>query len=153
MKNSIITFAIAVVLPLTSAARIISHQPYEQLYKQAELVAIVELKSVSESDEKLTGHGNPDKFDGKVALFAVGMVLKGNPDIKTVSLLHFAYSKGSEPNGALFLDFSDSKKHQYLVFLKKDDKGNLVPVTGHYDATISVKKIAKDHFSPIETKE
>jgi len=152
MKNILIIIAVAVALPFTCLARIIPYQPYEKLFKQADVVAIVELKSVSPSEKKLTGHGSPDKFDGKVALLTVGIVLKGDSGINQISLLHFSYSKMGEPNGALFLDFSDSEKHQYLVFLKKDDDVSLAPVTGHYDAALSVKKIVKDHFSPIETK-
>jgi hypothetical protein len=75
---------------------------------------------------------------------------QGGAGAKTINLLYFAYSNLAPSNGASFLNFSDSKKHQYLVFLKKEDKGELVPVTGHYDAALSVKKIVKDHFLPID---
>ena len=152
MKNLLTILAIAVVFPLTSSARIIRLQSYEELYQQADLVAIVELQSVSRSKETMPGHTDPNRFEGKVARLAVGLVLKGDADIKTINFLHFAYTHLAELNGANFISFHDAKKHHYLVFLKKDKKGNLVPVTGHYDAALSLKIIVNDHHTPIDRK-
>jgi hypothetical protein len=49
----------------------------------------------------------------------------------------------------MFVSFEDSDKCQFMVFLKRDGE-KLVPVTGHYDAAVSVKVIKKDHLSPIK---
>jgi hypothetical protein len=140
---------ITLTFALQSEARIIPSWPYQKLHDQADVVAIVGVKSVAKSEEKMPGHRSPDRFEARIAQLAVGVVLKGEADLKAIDLLHFAYTEMVEPNGANFISFSDSKKHQYLVFLKKDKMGRLVPVTGHYDAAISVKKIARDHYSPI----
>jgi hypothetical protein len=155
MKYFALCLALVLLAPSASTARLTDLWPYEKLYEEADLIAIVELKSVSESEEKLSGHGDTDRFDGKIAQFAIGKVLKGKADSSTISLLHFAYSKKNGPvsNGASFLDFSDSKKYQYLVFLKKGANNTLSPVTGHYDADMSVKKIMKSYSSPIKTKD
>lgn len=152
MKHVALGLALVLFLPSMAAARLVSFWPYEKLYEESDLVAIVELGSVSKSKVELSGHGETDRFDGKIAQLAVGKVLKGKADIKTISLLHFAYSKKVTliSNGAFFIDFSDAEKYQYLVFLKKGDKGSFIPVTGHYDAAVSVKKIVRDHISPIK---
>jgi len=71
----------------------------------------------------------------------------------SVDLVHFDYKEIGLPNGALFLNFKDAKKSQYLVFLKKYKSGQYLPVTGHYDAALSIKHIQKDHFSPITVEE
>ena len=140
-------------LALSSEARIVRSWSYQELYEQADVVAIVEVTSVSKSKELMPGNSNAERFEGKVAQLAVGLVLKGEADLKTINLLHFAYAKTlAVYNGADFIDFSDSKEHQYLVFLKKDKTGKLVPVTGRADAAQSVKKIVSDHPTPIDPK-
>lgn len=152
MKYFTLGFALVLFLPSVATARWSTAWPYEKLYGESDLVAIVELVSVSKSYAKLSGHGETDRFDGKIAQLAVGKVLKGKASIKTISLLHFAYSEKFNMfvNGAQFIDFSDAEKYQYLVFLKKRDKRSFIPVTGHYDAAGSVKKIVRDHFSSIK---
>ena len=155
MKYLALYIALALFVPSITLARPISFWPYEKLYKEADLVAIVELKSISETKQELSGHGPTDRFDGKSAELTTGIVLKGKPDIRSIHLKYFVYSKKVNiiVNGAHFIDFSDAKKYQYLVFLKKEDNGTFAPVTGHYDAALSVKKLEKDHFSPIKEKE
>jgi hypothetical protein len=144
---------IGILYPGISQARLIAHQPYEKLYEDADFVAIVELRSVSDSEKQLQGYRDPALYLGKIATFEVGIVLKGNPDAKNIALLYFEYGKMSEPNGANFLDLSDAEKYHYLVFLKKGEDGKYIPVTGHYDAALSLKKILKDSLSPIKSNE
>ncbi|GEM_PF-2864233 len=152
MNRYLVVCLLTLMVSSIGSARIMRLQPYETLFEHSDVVAIVELKSLSPSDAKLEGHGTPDMFDAKVAHFTVGLVLKGDPELAQINLLHFTYAKGVvQPNGAMFLQLSDAKTYQYLVFLKKDAEGNLSPVTGQYDASLSVKKILKDHFSPIPT--
>jgi|LakMenE18May11ns_1017448.scaffolds.fasta_scaffold9841435_3 hypothetical protein len=136
---------------VTAEARIISDWPYSKLVKEADFVAVVEVASVTNSTDRLTGHRDPAQYQGKIARLKVGWVIKGEPTTTEVELLFFAYSSMGEPNGALFISFNEPDKHQYLVFLKRDgDK--LIPVTGHYDASISVKVLKQDAFSRIERK-
>ena len=135
---------------ITAEARIIIDWPYSKLVEKADIVAVVEIGSITNSQDKLTGHGDPARFQGKIARMKVGWVIKGDPATEA-QMLFFAYSSMSEPNGALFVSFNESEKHQYLVFLKRvGDK--LIPVTGHYDASISVKVLEQDAFSRIDRK-
>lgn len=153
MKTCVLSLALVLLAPSVGTARGIPSWSYGELYEKADLVAIVEFRSIAPSKEKLSGHGDTERYDGKVARLAVGKVLKGNAEIKTVDLLHFVYSKKATVyNGATFLDFSDGEKYQYLVFLRKSGKRSFIPVSGQYDAEVSVKKIVNDNLSSIETE-
>ena len=132
--------------------RLIAHWPYEKLYKEADWVAVVELESTASSDQELLGYGDSAQYQGKIAQLNVGVILKGNRNAKKIRLRYFVYSETvpAMPNGALFINFSDSEKYLYLMFLKKEAKRETyVPVSGHYDAAISMKKILKDPLSPM----
>ena len=144
------TILFLILAAFTAEARLISDWPYSKLVKEADFVAVVEVASVTNSTDRLTGYGDPAQYQGKIARLKVGWVIKGEPTTEA-ELLFFAYSSMGEPNGALFISFDEPEKHQYLVFLKRDgDK--LIPVTGHYDASISVKVLKQDAFSRIERK-
>jgi hypothetical protein len=113
---------------------------------------VVEVASIDDADDLLTGHGDSGRFQAKTAHLRVGLLVKGTPT-EAVDLLYFTYSPAgmAEPNGALFLSLDEPAKHQYLVFLKQED-GKWIPVTGHYDASLSVKVMQQDHFSKIISK-
>jgi hypothetical protein len=134
----------------TTHARLINDWPYSKLVEEADFIAVIEVVSVTNTADRLTGHRDPALYQGKLARLKVGWVIKGEPTTE-VQLPFFAYSSMGEPNGALFISFNEPEKHQYLVFLKREgDK--LIPVTGHYDASISVKLLQQDAFSRIERK-
>lgn len=134
----------------TTHARLISDWPYSKLVLEADFVAVVEVISVTNTADRRAGHRDPALYQGKLACLKVGWVIKGEPTTE-VQLSFFAYSSMGEPNGALFISFNEPEKHQYLVFLKREgDK--LCPVTGHYDASISVKILEQDAFSRIDRK-
>ena len=148
--KALATILILVSVAVTVEARLISDWPYSKLAKEADFVAVVEIGSITNSQDRLTGHGDPSRFQGKIARLKVGWVIKGDPTTEA-QLLFFVYSSMGEDNGALFIAFNEPEKHQYLVFLKREgDK--LIPVTGHYDASISVKVLVQDAFSRIERK-
>jgi len=151
MKKLALGLALALIFSSLATARLIETFSYEELYEKSDLVVIVELVTVSESKEILSGWGEPDRYEGKVSQFSVGKVLKGNADILTISLLHFAYSAKVLliANGANFVDFSNAEKYHYLMFLNEGDEGVFSPVTGHYDAAASVMKIVREQSSPI----
>jgi hypothetical protein len=135
---------------VSAHARLINDWPYSKLVEEADFIAVVEVVSVTNTADRLTGHRDPALYQGKLARLKVGWVIKGEPTTD-VQLPFFAYSSMGEPNGALFISFNEPEKHQYLVFLKREgDK--LIPVTGHYDASISVKVLQQDAFSRIERK-
>ena len=147
----ILTAAMIVLFGIEAAeARIVPHWPYEKLADEADFVAVVAVDSIEDANDPLMGHGEAQRFQGKTAHLRVGWVIKGEA-VESVDMLYFTYSRDGqgEPNGALFISFEDPAKHQYLVFLKRKGK-RMVPVTGHYDARISVKVMREDSFSPIK---
>lgn len=148
--KALTTILFLVSAAVTAEARTIRPWPYSTLVEEADFVAVVEVASVTNSTDRLTGHSDPATYQGKIAKLKVGWVIKGEPTTEA-DLLFFAYSSMSEPNGAKFISFNEPEKHQYLVFLKRDG-GKLIPVTGHYDASISVKVLKQDACSRIENK-
>jgi hypothetical protein len=137
---------------VTAEARIILDWPYSKLAKEADFVAVVEVISITNSADRLTGHRDPTLYQGRIARIKVGWMIKGEPTTEARLLFFsYSYSSMSELNGATFISFDQTDKHQYLVFLKRDgDK--FIPVTGQYDASISVKVIEQDFFSRIKTE-
>jgi len=62
------------------------------------------------------------RFQGYVAHADVAWTIKGDQKTKKIDLVFFKYAQtpGVQiENGALFVDFRDTDKHQYLVFLWK----------------------------------
>ena len=143
-----LTMLILVATAVTAEARLISLWPYSKLAQEADFIAVVEVVSITNTVDHLTGHRNPELYQGKSARLKVAWVIKGEPTTE-VQLPFFTYSSMGEPNGALFISFNEPDKHQYLVFLKLEGD-TLIPVTGHYDASISVKVLQQDAFSRIE---
>jgi len=136
----------------TATARKIGYWPYSKLVEKSDFVAVVEVGSITNAEDLFTGHGDTRRFQGRIASLKVGWVIKGEPTAET-RFLFFTYSAAgqAEPDGAWFISFDEPDKHQYLVFLKREgDK--LIPVTGHYDAQISVKVLKQDLSSRIENR-
>lgn len=148
----LISTTLVLMAAVTATARPIRYWPYSNLVEQADLVAVVEVVSITNSADALTAHGDTRRFQAKTARLKIAWIIKGQP-IDEATLLFFTYSSigQSEPNGGLFIAFDEPDKHQYLVFLKKEGD-RFIPVTGHYDASISVKSIRQDHFSAIRTR-
>jgi hypothetical protein len=148
--KKLMTILILAATAVTVGARMVPSWPYSKLAQEADFIAVVEVVSITNTADRLTGHRDPALYQGKIARLKVGWVIKGEPTAE-VQLSFFAYSSMREPNGALFISFNEPDKHQYLVFLKREgDK--LIPVTGHYDASISVKVLQQDAFSRIERR-
>jgi hypothetical protein len=148
--NRVLAILMLAAMAVTVDARIIPLWPYSKLAQEADFIAVVEVVSITNTAARLTGHRDPALYQGKSARLKVGWVIKGEPTTE-LHLPFFAYSSMAEPNGALFISFNEPDKHQYLVFLKREGE-TLIPVTGHYDASISVKVLQQDAFSRIDRR-
>jgi|SRR5437867_468696 len=139
------------LVPSPAQTRIIAFWPYQKLVDSSDLVAIVEVTSVEKTNVVWQDRGDAKRFQGYVAHADVAWVIKGAQKPKKIDLVFFKYAETPgvqiEDNGALFVDFRDTDKHQYLVFLRKGAGESFIPTTGHYDASISVKQIKNDGFS------
>lgn len=150
MKKTTFLILLSLIAASTTFARLIPYCPYGELMQSSDMVAVVEVGSIDKTNAVLQGHGDAGRFQGYVAHAKIAWVIKGDKHRKELDIVFFGYAGNvGEDDGALFIDFREREKCQYLVFLKKDDVGNFVPATGHYDASISVKKIQKDGFSGV----
>jgi hypothetical protein len=119
------------------------------LVDSSDLVAVVDVSSIENANDVLEGHGDSKRYQSHIAHLKVAWVIKGDQKMKKLDLVFFTYSQPPPPDqdGALFTEFPDKEKYQYLVFLKKVENDRFVATTGHYDASISVKRIQRNHFS------
>jgi len=139
------------LLPASVSARPVRVWSYEELLKEADVVAIVKVTKIEDTTARFEGHGDPSWYQGKLAHATVGLMLKGDVR-KTLSFQFFNYLPKfrDPPNGAWFANLSKAGQVHlhYLVFLKKTVDGALVPATGHYDAGASLCEVAPQ--GPIE---
>lgn len=149
MKTMIVV-AIAVLFTTSAFARPVRIWSYEDLFREADVVAIVKVKKISDTKTLLEGHSDPKRYQGKRAEVNVGLSLKGEHR-ETLSFEFFTYAKQiGEENGAMFADLSKADKAHYLVFLKKTEDGTLIPVSGHYDADVSIREVASNSLIQIK---
>jgi hypothetical protein len=141
------------VLSTPAFARPVRVWTYDDLLKEADVVAIVKVTKVAETDVPLAGHGDPKQYQGKRADAIVGLMLKGEgrPSL-AFDVFRYAPDTSSPPNGALFADVSKADTAHYLVFLKRQDDGTLVPVSGHYDAQVSIREMSAQGLIEIKEK-
>jgi hypothetical protein len=147
-----LALAICLLVAGTAAARPVRVWTYEDLFKEADVVAIVRVTEVRDTAARLEGYGDTKLYQGKEAEALVGLMLKGDRQPKlTFQFFSYAPKVSPLPNGAMFADLSGFQKSHYLVFLKKLDDGTLVPISGHFDAGSSVR--ALDGEGLIELRE
>lgn len=70
--KALATILFLILAAVTAEARIISDWPYSKLAKEADFVAVVEVASVTNSTDSLTGHWDPALYQGKIAQLKVG---------------------------------------------------------------------------------
>jgi hypothetical protein len=151
--RTIIAVVCCIILSAVAAARPVRVWTYEELLKESDVVAIVKVTKVVETDIPLAGYGEPKQYQSKRASAVVGLMLKG----KSQSLLAFDFftyapSVSSPPNGAMFVDLSKADRAHYLVFLKRLDDGTLAPVSGHFDAQMSICEVGPQGLIEVKDK-
>jgi len=139
----------AFLLAASASARPVRLWSYEELLKEADVVAIVKVTKIEETTARFEEHGDPGWYQGKLAHATVGLMLKGDAR-RTLSFQFFNYLPKFKdpPNGAWFANLSKAGQVHYLVFLKKTVGGDWAPATGHYDAGASICVVAPQ--GPIE---
>jgi hypothetical protein len=146
--------AFAFVCASLASARQIENWPYDRLFKEADLVVIASAKEVKAGDEPA-----PEVFGGaastRVAMLEVNATLKGEAKGGRVEVLHYKLKDGvMSSNGPMLVTFRTTEIRidtqslkavigppEYLVFLKAEKDGRYVPVSGHYDARLSVREV------------
>lgn len=135
---------------------------YDKLLKESDVVVIanaIETKAVPITDNlsKNALLDLPEAFQQMETVFLVRAVVKGNLDLKQVTLVHFRYNPDSKTvigNGPLLIEFPKEDPIRtigkekrpiygpdYLLFLKVREDGRFVPVTGQVDPVFSVRAL------------
>jgi hypothetical protein len=73
-----LALAICLLVAGTAAARPVRVWTYEDLFKEADVVAIVRVTEVRDTAARLEGYGDTKLYQGKEAEALVGLMLKGD---------------------------------------------------------------------------
>jgi hypothetical protein len=141
------------------SARQIEDWPYDKLFKNADLVVIVQPLSVrdaTEKDKAIPPEVGKDWLVGIVTNFKVLHVVKGEYKEKELDLVHFKLKKGAMiGNGPLLVSFhtksisirgdgwSGGAENEYMLFLKSGKDKRLEFVSGQFDPELSVKQMTR----------
>ena len=126
----------------TALARPIEMLTYQQLHDRADLILILKVRAITETDAKTKTeeYGDPDFYQGYKAKCEVLSVLKGSLEQTNVAIAFFQNPQGIPGfNGAIIAPFMLRDNLVYLAYLKRRPNGELAPLTGEYDAGRSIK--------------
>lgn len=157
-KNKI--FQILVVTALLSFSAIPSHAylmqilKYEDLFKKADYVVIATPTKSQESTTQLEGD-QPENVKELITTidteFEIGYVLKGTLETNKFHLLHLNRKDRNLVHffgaiGTFFIDFDSEqfKNNSFILFIKKDKLGNLIPAWNILEGSRAIIPIPKD---------
>lgn len=141
-----VTLLLFLFFATVATARPINPPSHSELHEKSDVILLLEVSDIQKSDKKTDKYPDPDFYQGYVAKCKVLSVLKGAHDKKELSIDFFQHPDGRPGfNGAIPAPLSLDKRVIYLAYLKRDGQENLVPVTGHYDAGLSIKTVL-EHF-------
>jgi hypothetical protein len=144
-----VTVAIALLtIPTLCFGRLTKSWTYQELFDQADLVAIGAPVSTQDTKEKggLPGWETVEVV-GVATEFQSSVVMKGDKALKTFVLHHYRLKDPNriQPNAPSLVSFklgsgpkkSSPKNHQrYILFLKKESDGRYAPVSGQIDPAV-----------------
>lgn len=147
-------WALAFAAPSTSAGRPVKQWPYNELFKEADVILILSPQSVRDAVDKDGAIPPQEYLTGVVTTLKVLHVIKGEYKEQTIDLVHFRYKEGRAViNGPGLVSFqigpqtisgkswSGGYQPDYMVFLKKGKNGRYEFVTGSFDSDGSVKQV------------
>ncbi len=124
----------------SAQARPLEVPTYEELQKRADVVLVLRVKAITPRQTKPSEGIDTTFYRGYTAACSVLAVLKGSFDGKELSIPFFQHPQALPGfNGAVAAPFSLEESLAYLAFMKRADNGQLTPVTGNYDAGLSIK--------------
>ncbi|HEY2584488.1 MAG TPA: hypothetical protein VGI81_01840 [Tepidisphaeraceae bacterium] len=129
-----------------SRARLVAIWDLNDIYKKADLVAIVgDARSRGSHDELNDRWG---RREGMLTSVKILLVLKGEIKAERVTIFHYrAVAPGTLTNGPQLVEFEPDEplgeKRQYLVFLTKGEGERYEPASGQFDPVYSVRKLSK----------
>jgi hypothetical protein len=113
---------------------------YQELQDKADLVLILKVQAITTREPKPGENVDTNFYQCYTAECKVLGVLKGALEQKVLSIPFFQHPEGIPGfNGAVAAPFSLDDAVVFLAFMKRGPKGQLTPVTGEYDAGLSIK--------------
>jgi hypothetical protein len=137
-------FTLAVLLAFASLgqARPIGVWTYKDLTEKAELIVIGTPVGTADTTEKTDIPHMKIPAIGVETKLEVLTVLKGKKDLKTFVFFHLREAKPvNRPNGPMLVSFDMKGARRFLLFLKKDEKGRWISVTGQTDPAMGLKDL------------
>lgn len=154
-----------ILIAPAASGRQIEAWSFERLFKEADVIVLAKPESVADVDVKPKDARMRRDFLGRVTTFSVVSPVKGDVNGKAIDVLHFRMREGvMSQDGPLLIRFrtkpvriegqsgGDGKTPvtafvtelgapHYLLFLKRGEGGRLEPVSGQYDAALSVREV------------
>lgn len=146
-------------IPQSAFARRIDNWSFERLFRESDLVVIVQPIKSEDTVDRTKDNPWKIEFTGVNTAFNVLHALKGKTKASQATVLHYKTDKLIE-NGPLHILFrtkglsytikkegrdvmkvADGGPATYLLFLKKRKDGRFEPVSGHTDSELSAKEV------------
>lgn len=125
---------------LAAHARPVQILTYRELQDRADVVLVLKVQAITETDVKTEKYGDPNYYQGYKAKCLVLGVLKGTLEQTNVAIPFFQHPKALPGfNGAIPAPFSLADNLVFLAYLKHGKNGDFTAVTGEYDAGLSIK--------------
>ena len=131
-----------ILLTFDLSARITRTWTENELKNTSDLVVVCTVTAVKDLDETNTLGDYTEKFHGVETAFKVSHVLKGSFTNDEIVLHHYRYENDSlrPGNAPDFIQFYPFYTNEYVLYLVHDGTNRYAPVTGQFDAALSVKK-------------
>jgi hypothetical protein len=159
VRASAVVSALAfAMLPALTLARTVPNWSFDELFEKSDLVLIVTRLGTwdTPAERDKAPFDRPEDAEMLTPVFSaltVHSVIKGEYAEKEFILNHHRLDQarygprdiGNGPNLIVFTTDSAPplKKAEYMLFLKKNDAGMFLPVTGMFDSLYSVKQLVE----------
>src|ERR1035437_4174689 len=131
-----LVFVVLLAAAVTALATPIELLSFQQLHDRADLILILKVQTIMETDVKTQEYGDPNFYQGYKTTCEVLSVLKGTLAQTNVAIPFFQHPQGIPGfNGAIPAPFSLRNSLVFLAYLKRGPKGELAPLTGDRKST------------------
>jgi hypothetical protein len=144
MKYIFTSFLILAATTFVANARFIGARPFEEMEKSADTIVVAKPVSTKDTDEQtnLSSFKPPVPVVGLSSEFEVGLVLKGDNNLKKLVVHHYRLADHSGWNEFHLASFDPKDSTNYLLFLKREPDGRYAPLDQVDPAWTSILKLS-----------
>jgi hypothetical protein len=147
-----------------ASARLIQSWTFQQLTDKADLVVIGKPVSTNDTAERISNWQGFTKQSvvGVETKFRVAAVLKGDKNLKTLTLHHYRADQVWGPNGPTFISFDPSAEFRsdtprvtatYILFLTNESDGRYASVAGQVDPGLAIRQVGAPDSFPTQMRD